>query len=636
MKLDDGRFRVSAAEGVAPQDCDVWCLVDGRLSNPRRFVVSNLPTVAEADGNDGRHSAQEVPFPGAVDARLESAARLDWFQFEGRAGQNLILRCRSRSLDGTVEPAVTLFAPSGREIAHSSGRRREPLIIADLPVDGSYGIRVSDRAYRKTDGSFYRLEVEAGPRIHSVFPDLVTAGRRTNVVVYGSGLPSPQETRGVLTGGVFPLERMKSALTADAMTAGRGWRAAPHPFPTIVPSVVQSVNSVARVQLSQGPVITEDESQTASVASAQLLSIPTLLNARFDRRGDVDWFAFDAKKDETFRLDLYGDRLGRQMDLDAVILDEGGKTLVTFPDRGVPKNLPALLSAASLDVSGNWKAPTDGRYRLVVRDLYGSSLFGVDRTYVLHLRRSEPSFRLIVLPPDEKSPAGYSVPQDGFLGMTVYVERRDGFDRPIVVRAAGAGESDDLTFDECRIGPGESRGLMVARGGNAARGIQFMAAVGEAASGDGVRKQPAEAITLLSPGNATARYVDRLAVAVTEPLPLGVELSTGNEVVSPGGQLKLMLKRTRLAGFLKAAAPIEFPVLPTGMKPPSVKLTPDAETFEIPVNVPKGLAAGRYSLAARVAATVIDKKATAGGEPVERAIQVWSNQITFEIQPPAK
>ena len=156
--IESGGFEITVAADTPPQDCDVWCLVAGKISNPRRFVVSGSPTAAEAGNNDSREQAQIIAFPGAVDGRFETKAEVDWFGFEVQDEDSLTLRCRSRSLDAASIPVLTVFDTSGREIAHSSGRQREPLLHCRLSGSGTHYIRISERAYRKAAGSYLTQE----------------------------------------------------------------------------------------------------------------------------------------------------------------------------------------------------------------------------------------------------------------------------------------------------------------------------------------------------------------------------------------------------------------------------------------------------------------------------------------------
>jgi hypothetical protein len=640
--LDDaGKLVVSVAAGTPPQDCDVWCVAAGELSNPRRFVVSTLASVAEASKNDSFDTAQTIPFPGAVDGRLEAVAKLDWFQFEAKEGQTITLSCRSRSLDGSAQPAITLFSPAGREIAHSTGRRLEPLLSRRLSETGTYRIRVSDSAYRTAADSVYRLELLAGPQIISAWPDLIqrSASPKPTLSLFGHDLPGDSEPSFRVAGSQSLVQKLVRDVPLPADSLRPAWQSGTESFETSIPlsvdSAVYAVSGSPRIRFTDQEVAYEDEDATKSLAEFQQLPLPTLLNGRFNTRNDVDWYAFDAKKGETFRIDVYGDRRGHLLDLDAVIMDAAGKTLVTFPDTPTPKDLPSVLTQASLDVAGTWTAPADGTFHLVLRDLYGSTLFGVDRTYVLSLRRAQPSFDLVITPPDEKTPTGYSIPQNGRTAMRVSLLRRDGFAAAVRLRLSEANRKAGLKLDETWIGPGESSALAIlsnSPGFETASPIRFLELEAVTETEPAV-VQRARAITLLRAGATTGRFMNRSPVAVSRELPLAVALSISESEIKPGGKLTLTLKHTLTAGSLKADAKVEFPTLPSSMKAPAAAIKAAAEETNVAIVVPGKLPMGHYSLAATVSATVAS---TVDDKPMETALRVWSNSVSFQVIPKSK
>lgn len=638
-----GKFVVSVAADTPPQDCDVWCVADGHVSNPRRFVISTLPSIAEVGMNDSSDAAQLIPFPGAVDGRLEAAAKFDWFQFEAREEQSITLSCRSRSLDGSAQPVVTLFSPAGRELVHSTGRRREPLLHRTLSETGTYRVRVSDRAYQTAADSFYRLELLTGPQIVAAWPDLVQRSQTSQLELacYGLNLPGKSEWSFPLAGSRLLMQRVVSRISGPTESMRPAWQSSLEIFSTSVSvpvrahPTVDALSGSPRIRITDREVAYEDEAATESKTKAQLLPVPILLNGRFNSQNDVDWFAFEAKKGETFLIDVYGDRLGHLIDVDAVIMDAAGKTIVTFPDKPAPKNLPPVLAQASLDVSSSWKAPADGTFHLVVRDLYGSTLFGVDRTYVLYVRKSQPTFDIVITPPDDKTPTGYSIPQNGRTAVRVSLVRHDGFAAGVRLRLSEENQSTGLIVDESWIGPGESSGLAMVSivvDAEVTSPVRFLELEATTDAEIPLVKQ-ARSLTLLRAGKADGRFMDRLPMSIGEAQPLSVTMSLVNSEVAPGEKLKLSLNHSLSAGALKADAKIEFPILPTGVKAPAAVIKPAAAETAVEIAIPDKLPPGTYSLAAMVSATIT---AGSAAKPEEVKTQVWSNSVSFRVRSPAK
>ena len=644
--LDDkGKIVVTVEPETPAQDCDVWCIVDGEVSNPRRFVISHVTNIAESARNDSINSAQTIPFPGAVDGRLDTATKFDWFQFAAEEGQSVTLSCRSQTLDGSTLPVVTLFSPHGQEIAHSSGRRREPLLYVKLTESGTYYVRISDRAYRTAPDSFYRLELFAAPQMVAAWPDLIQRGKslKPTFTFYEHGSTETGEQSLRLAASRLYVQKLVRDQPISAESLSHSWQSTIESFATFVPgrphSTVTALSGVPRIRLADQQVDYEQEANTESAIESQLLAVPSLLNGRFNNRNDTDWYSFEATKGQSLAIDVYGDRLGHLMDIEAVIMDSAGKTLMTFPDMPVLKNLPPVVTPASLDVSATWKVPADGMFHLVLRDLYGSSLYGVDRTYALSLRLLQPSFDVVITPPGDKTPMGCSIPQSGRTGLQISLLRRDGFADTVRLRLSEANRKAGLILDETWIGPGESSAIAVLSsisGGNHVSPTRFLELEATNES-EPFRIRHARAITLLRAGATEGRFMHRLPVSVSRELPLTVDLSTVESEVQQGQKLALSLKHNLKNGTLKADAKIDFPNVPTGIKVPSAVVKVGTANASIELQISDKLPPGRYPLVASVKATVVSEpdedQSKAKTAVQEQELHVWSNSVSFEVIP---
>ena len=625
----------------------MWCLVAGKISNPRRFVVSGSPTAAEAGNNDSREQAQIIAFPGAVDGRFETKAEVDWFGFEVQDEDSLTLRCRSRSLDAASIPVLTVFDTSGREIAHSSGRQREPLLHCRLSGSGTHYIRISERAYRKAAGSFYRLELLTGPQIAAAWPDLIGGNGHSDLTFYGYGLHTPSISGFRRAGNRLMLDGITRAEDWKQTSLTAAWMPAPSPFRVVIPpplpGTAQNVAGLPRLHLTDQTVTLEQEEHTASLDRTQSLSVPVTLNGRFNTRNDSDRFSFEARKGQRLQFDIYGDRLGHRMDLDAIIMDASGRTLFTFPDAPLDKTRPPVLAQPSLDVSGSWKAAADGTFRLVVRDLYGSSVFGVDRTYVLSLRTPQPSFQVLADPPEEKSPAGHVIPHSGRTAIRISLFRRDGFTEPVRISLSDVSRAAGLTLDDCRIGPGVSSGLAILSfpaDRLTPSPVHFLELTAASESSPESFRQ-VRAVTRLYTGGTQARVMSGLPVSFSSAIPFDVRLTLQEPDVPADGRLKLMIRQILRQGSLKQPVTIEFPGFPAELKSPAITLSTAGTAVELPI--PAGLAPGHYCVAARVTGTVIDgsaeKAETADQTPDpdrEQVFHVWTNAVSFRVQTAAE
>src|SRR5580704_9223815 len=97
----DKRFVVKIAPGVPPGVYDVR--VSGLLgiSNPRAFVVGDLPQAVKAGANNTPENAMELPVDSAVTGAATASAA-DYFKFTAKKGQRLLCECDAPEIDSRL------------------------------------------------------------------------------------------------------------------------------------------------------------------------------------------------------------------------------------------------------------------------------------------------------------------------------------------------------------------------------------------------------------------------------------------------------------------------------------------------------------------------------------------------------
>lgn len=422
--VEKNRFRITARSEVPLGACDLWVATAGGLAGPRRFAVTDSPVIVEGEENDTRDTAQVISCPMVIDAQLDKAADLDWFAFAAEANSQVTIICRSRSLDGSVQPAFTLFDPADREVLHSDSRRHEPRATITTSAAGTYHLLVHERAYRKDDASFYRIELHKGP---------------------------PITTRSVSEEQHLPSSLLAYASGLDGEAASQ--------------IIEESANS-------------SDAQQT--------ISLPAHIAGAFASRSDVDWFRFAAKKDQTLHIEAFGERLDQQMDLDVAIHDANGRQLATAKDIVAAKGIPATLPLASLDAALDWKVPVDGEYDIAIRDLYGSSIFGPDRRYELVLQEQQPNFYVVAMSGNTKPGQGSFAKRGGDAGLSLIVVRRGGFAGSVTIRAEDPPAG--LSIEPCVVGEKEmTKQMQLSATQDTATGFHTLRLVAEAEIGSNKR-----------------------------------------------------------------------------------------------------------------------------------------------------
>ena len=449
------KFAITVAADVPPGAYEARVLARFGLSNPRTFVVGTLAEVMEKGGNNSPETAQEVALESVVNARTDSQAA-DYFKFTVKKGQRVIVDCAARELDSRAADALLLLAPDGRELERA---RTGGLIDHTAAADGPLIVKVHDFTYRGGDQYFYRLTVTTGPHIDYVFPPAAEQGKTAKVTVFGRNLPGGSPSKFTMDGKVLdqltvdlaapgdPAARQRLATTLSLGGAGAGLDGFEHR----VKGANGALSNPALLTFANAPVIAEAEPNN-SPDKAQKVSLPATLAGQFAAPNDRDWFAFDAKKGDTFWLEVTSHRLGLPtaplvVIQKAVKNDKGEETFADvqeFADSAVNLGGPEF-NTAHRDPAGRFEAKEDASYRLGIRDLFGRTVASPRHVYLLTLRKESPDFRLVAVPdsaPAKKQPNDvYTSAPSMWRGearpIKLLVLRRDGFKEDINVTVSG-------------------------------------------------------------------------------------------------------------------------------------------------------------------------------------------------------
>jgi len=422
---------VRVAAGTGTRLIDAWTLTSTGLANPRALLVVTHPVRVVTETPDAE--ASPISLPGTVAAKLDRAADRDTFAFTGQANQLVHLTCRSSSLDGTVAPVLSINGPDGKELVHSPVHQSEPIVTLRLPVNGRYLVTVVDRGFGHNDSSIYTLTALAGPRLVLTSPTALSSNSPP-LILLGHLLPGGAVDR---SSGWTTL-----AVEFDRPPSTPNW---PDRRPVGVlqdgfrMSLADSIGS-PWVTLSEEPVVVETAKANDTAASAQALTLPARVCGRFEKPADIDWYSVDLKKGETLEITGWGERLGRAMRLEAIVHDKSGKALATIGTLAAPKKLGVEFPFTTSDPHGDWKAPAEGRYTIVVRDLFGGSLFGPDRAYQLVVGPPRPRFQAFSVVGDGKSHSGLTIAAGGKATLQIVVVRSGGAKMAVELSVEGLPE----------------------------------------------------------------------------------------------------------------------------------------------------------------------------------------------------
>ena len=141
------------------------------LSNRVPTAVDTLPEIRERGDNDSVGCAQPVELPRIVNGRIERAGDVDYYGFRGKKDQQVVAEILARRLHSPMDSLLRLYAPSGEIIAWSDDtddpgcglltHHADSRLLATLPEDGAYCVRVSDTQRHGGNEYAYRLRLSA-------------------------------------------------------------------------------------------------------------------------------------------------------------------------------------------------------------------------------------------------------------------------------------------------------------------------------------------------------------------------------------------------------------------------------------------------------------------------------------------
>ncbi len=469
-------FLVSIDENVPPGLYEVRAAGLFGMSNPRTFVVGDREESREKEGNNTPAQAAEIKLNQVVNGSV-GGADIDYFKFDGKQGQRIIATCLARRIDSRLTATLEVYDSNGRRLGFGRDNvRRDPLVDISLPADGTYFVKLYDSVYGGGNEYTYRLSVGTAPHIDFVIPISGLPGSTGKYTLYGRNLPGGVSAGVTLDGR--PLEKLEVSISLPQ--EGSTLQSIDHLTP--VESGIDAISYVHQspsgnsnpvlIYLATAPVVVEHEPNDHP-AQSQNISVPAEFVGQFQAVGDEDYVNFEAKSQEIYYIEVFGQRCGTTVDplfvLYQITKNDAGveqvKQLTRQDDNG--ENLAGnLFDTNTDDPIYRFQIPADGTYRIVLRDNYFETRGSPNLVYRLSIRKEQPDFRLISLP---KSPlvgnantyGAWSIglrKGDNFL-VDVMVFRRDGYDGTIEVSAEGLPKG--VTCIGARLGPKQSRAPLI-------------------------------------------------------------------------------------------------------------------------------------------------------------------------------
>lgn len=339
---------------------------DEGASAPRWFSVGVLSETAETEPNDDVSAGQKLDkLPLCVNGALEKSGDIDGFSFEVEAGKTIVAAVEAYALGSPVDPLLTLFDEAGTRVSVASdGRSLDPVLTWKAEKKGRYTLQISGFTHppaadvRFTGGAsdVYRIHLTTGPVVTQFLPAAV-----------GYGTKQPVELRG------WNLEKIDPAFEID------GAKLAVATPVQLLQLPKWSIGPVQVVAASSVPVVEKEPNDKP--AEATIVGLPCVTGGTISKAGDIDRFAFQAKKGERITVRVRSKGLGMPLDASARIESSDGKVLASNDDQG-----------DSPDPLAGFTAAADGTYQAVITDLFNKG--GEMHGYVVEIGTEPPDFEV--------------------------------------------------------------------------------------------------------------------------------------------------------------------------------------------------------------------------------------------------
>ncbi len=541
------------------------------ISYARNFWVSQFPNVDEVEPNDDFAAPQKIPMNVTIEAEAKPE-ETDYYQISVKKGERISvevegLRINNINQNIAIDPYVAILNKDRFEIASADGSallKQESILSIEAPDDGDYIVEVRDAAYQGRGR--YRAHIGNFPRPTAIYP---------------AGGKAGSEIEFTMLGDVKGPYSFKTKLPESALNDKLG---------LLAPHAGMTPPSPNEVRLSPFDNILENEPNNVHTEATPAGALPIAFNGVLQTEGDVDFFRFSAKKDQSFQFRVFANSIGTPVDPVITIFNDKMGALGSSDDADGTK-----------DGRVDFKAPADGDYFVKINDMLSRG--GVDFVYRVESVVSPPGIDVTMgemLRNDFQYLKQFNIPQGGYYTMVVSTARR--------------GVAGDLQFEM----PSLPAGVTLESGVIPKSVSQFpilLKAAPEAPLGGGMYELLVKTLEgdkpvvgkftqaldfVRGPQNGVpyyTRYHPEVAVAVVEALPYSITIDQPKVPIVRNGSLKLKVRAHRKEGYEKPIT-VRFPWLPPGIATPATMIFKEKETeLEYELNANENAELNTWNLA---------------------------------------
>lgn len=551
------------------------------ISDLKTLMVGALPVVSEVEPNSEFTTPQPVPMNCTVEGIITNED-VDYFVVEAKQGDRISAElegfrlCNNRGAgvqDYFFDPYIAILNEARFELASSDDSalgRLDGVASVIAPADGKYYVMVRETSFG--DGNYYRCHIGNFPRPLGVVPAGGKPGETLRVTFVGDPLgPIEQEV-------TLPVDADPDFAVCAIDRFG------------IAPSGIRF-----RVQPLDNVSETADPNDTIAQA-VKNTALPVAFNGVLEKPGDIDFFAFPAKKGQVIEVKTFARRLRSELDSVVHVFNAQGAALVGNDDGAGPDSVVGFT------------APEDGEY--YVRIVDNLSRGGVGFFYRIELAIPTTELRLNAAEFTQYVEPKLAIPQGNRVPLLVIGERRN-FGGPLDFIAANLPPGVTLEHSGMRGDDNLVQLLLVAAPDAPVAQAHIARITGKVADPNqpqlSVSADVRQDAIMLRGQNLNAVWTEPvigLATAVTKRVPFTLQLVEPKTPLVQNGQGALKVIATREDGF-KAPIKIELLTNPPGMNSSREAVIPEGQTEAlISINAAGNARVGDYKLAVRGEATV--------------------------------
>ncbi|WP_395747119.1 c-type cytochrome domain-containing protein [Prosthecobacter sp.] len=301
VKPTTASVKITASAAVPRGAHEVWLKsVAGESARIKIYADDLTPIITQAaDFKAAPVSVAQVP--ASLWGTLTETGQHDAYSFKAKAGEELVLDLAVAQVGSMAKaPTLEIMDMNHTVLAVNRGldSGSDPFLAWKAPADGEYIVLVSNTTMDGSADHAYRLTLGALPYVTAWSPLVAQIGKETKVTLIGHHLG------GKATVMMKPgqEDRMNVPLDDKALR----FRSMP----------VLRVSPLAQV---------EEVAGNDSIAKAQNIPAPATVNACISNAGDIDHFAFEAKKGQTWIIETLADMAGSPADTKIEVLHADGK-----------------------------------------------------------------------------------------------------------------------------------------------------------------------------------------------------------------------------------------------------------------------------------------------------------------------